>query len=70
MIKIIYRDYDSEETAGLHEIEIEKLNELHGADFHHIQVLKSAAGYFIGALIKADWHPTFWEQNFRDSARY
>lgn len=67
---IIYNDSESEETAGIHEMEVDKLNELEGADIHHLQVLKSAAGYYIGALCKADWHPTFWEPNFRDSDCY
>jgi len=67
MIKVIYRNEDS---VGVHEIEVDKLNEFEGVDFKHLQVLKSAAGFFIGALCKADWHPTFWEPNFRDSQGY
>lgn len=69
-MKIIYRDYESEETAGLHEIEVEHLNNFHGANINHLQVLKSAAGYYIGSLSKADWHPDFWEPYMRDSQRY
>lgn len=69
-MKIIYIDNDSEESAGLHEMEVEKLNEFEGADIYHLQVLKSAAGYYIGALCKADWHPAFWEPMLRDSACY
>lgn len=69
-MKIIYRDYESAETAGIHEMEVEKLNEFHGANIYHVQVLKSAAGYYIGELCKANWHPTFWEPNMRDSACY
>jgi len=49
---------------------VDKLNELHGADIQHLQVLKSAAGYFIGNLCKADWHPNFWEPLSRDSKYY
>ncbi len=69
-MKIIYLDNDSEESAGLHEIEVEKINEFEGADIYHLQVLKSAAGYYIGSLSKASWHPTFWEPELRDSACY
>lgn len=69
-MKIIYLDYESEETAGLHEIEVEHLNNFHGANINHLQVLKSAAGYYIGSLSKADWHPDFWEPYMRDSQRY
>jgi hypothetical protein len=51
-------------------VEVDQLNELHGINVPHLQVLKSAAGYFIGSLCKADWHPTFWEPNFRHSEQY
>lgn len=68
--KIIYRDNDSVESAGIYEMEVESLNELGGANIHHIQVLKSAAGFYIGTLSKADWHSTFWEPNSRDSQCY
>lgn len=70
MIKIIYIDNYSELTAGLQEMDVEKLNELEGADIPNLQVLKSAAGYYIGTLCKADWHPTFWEPYMRDSDCY
>lgn len=69
-MKIIYLDNESQESAGIREMEVETLNEFEGADIHDLQVLKSAAGYYIGALSKADWHPTFWEPNLRDSACY
>ena len=67
---IIYRNDESEEDAGLHEMKVEELNEFHGANIGHLQVLKSAAGYYIGKLCNADWHPTFWEPYFRDSDCY
>lgn len=39
-----------------------------------LQILQSAAGYFIGTAIKADWYKTgdteFWEPNYRDSQHY
>lgn len=69
-MKVIYLDLDSEETAGIKEMEVVALNSFEGADIYHLQVLKSAAGYYIGELCKADWHPTFWEPNMRDSACY
>ncbi len=47
------------------------LNEFHGANIHNTQVLKSAAGYYIGNLCKADWcEEEFWEPYSRDSACY
>jgi hypothetical protein len=68
-MKIIYSDMESEETAGIHEMEIDKLNPWGGGNIHHIQILKSAAGYYIGALCQCDWGEG-WEPNFRDSQRY
>ncbi len=67
-MKVIY--LDSEETAGIHEMEVDTLNEFEGANINYLQVLKSAAGYYIGELCKADWHPTFWEPYMRDSQCY
>jgi hypothetical protein len=69
-MKVIYLDLDSEESAGIHEMEVELLNDFNGANIHHLQVLKSAAGYYIGCLCEADWMPGFWEPSLRDSACY
>jgi len=68
MNRVIYRNVDNE--YELCSIEVEKLNELYGVDNYHLQVLKSAAGYYIGTLCKADWHPDFWEPYMRDSEIY
>jgi hypothetical protein len=67
---IIYLDSYSAETAGIKELEVQTLNELAGADIPNLQVLKSAAGFYIGTLCKADWHETLWEPYSRDSACY
>ncbi len=76
MIKVLL----ATEEYGFVYKEVKALNHLHGADTNALQVLKSAAGYFIGALCKADWYKKdesdpespneFWEPNFRDSACY
>lgn len=66
MHKIIYLG-----TAGIDEMEIENLNPMGGANIPYTQVLKSAAGYYIGDLSKADYGPDdFWEPYSRDSACY
>lgn len=70
-MRIIYWDLENEESAGIHELEVNKLNNFEGANIPHIQVLKSAAGYYIGALCRADWsQEEFWEPDFRDSDCY
>jgi hypothetical protein len=70
-MKVIYLNLDSEEEAGIKEIEVEFLNWAKGANIPYLQVLKSAAGYYIGYLSKADWAPEeFWEPYSRDSQCY
>lgn len=70
-MKVIYLNLDSKEEAGFKEIEVENLNWAEGANISYTQILKSAAGYYIGALCKADYGTVeFWEPNFRDSACY
>ena len=66
-MEVVYIDTD---TGTVENIIVDNFNELHGADIPHLQVLKSAAGYYIGNLCKADWHPTFWEPYSRDSLQY
>jgi hypothetical protein len=69
---IIYREIDTEDD-GIHELEVENLNAFEGANIDHLQVLKSAAGYYIGCLVKAYWTKpgeVFYEPNFRDSELY
>lgn len=69
-MKIIYLNLDSTAQEGIYEMEVEKLNEFQAANILYMQVLKSAAGYYIGDLVKANWHPTFWEPCSRDSQCY
>lgn len=72
-MKVKYLNLDSEKDAGIYEIEVDALNELHGANIPYLQVLKSAAGYYIGELCKADWYEgegEFWEPYMRDSQCY
>jgi len=69
--EVIYLDMDSEATAGIHKISVPELNEFEGANFSHIQVLKSAAGYYIGALCKTKIKKKdYWSPHFRDSENY
>lgn len=72
MAIVIYREIEVEDDS-LKEIQVEQLNQFEGADICHLQVLKSAAGYYIGCLSKADWtkdDEIFYEPNFRDSKYY
>lgn len=77
-IKIIYGD---DESGEIKEMEVFALNCFEGANISGLQILKSAAGYYIGALCKADWYEKkeskdkdapeeFWEPNYRDSQYY
>lgn len=55
------------------EREVESLNSYFGINTSNTQVLKSAAGYYIGTLCKADWTPNgqeFWEPYSRESEDY
>jgi hypothetical protein len=63
---VIYR-----EEGVLKEMEVPAVNTFHGANIRHQQVLKSAAGFYVGSLIRADWHEQeFWEPYDRDSGIY
>jgi len=69
-MKIIYFDAEGEDKS-IHEMEVDSLNGFCGANIPYMQVLKSAAGYYIGQLCEADWSPeSFWEPYLRDSACY
>lgn len=66
-MKIIFVD----DNHTIQELEIDALNPLHGANIPNLQVLRSAAGYYIGNLCRADWcEEEFWEPYSRDSACY
>ncbi len=67
-MKVIYID----EEKGLCEMEVDQLNWAEGVNIYNMQVLKSAAGYYIGMLSKADWSKDeeFWEPFLRDSECY
>lgn len=65
---------DSEELCGIF-YKTGTLNGFFGLDISHIQVLKSAAGFYIGALCKDNYgteeEPNYqWAPNFRDSQYY
>lgn len=61
---------ESEAICGLFFI-TGQLNGLGGLNKPFRQILKSAAGYYIGYLSKADWsEEEFWEPYSRDSQEY
>lgn len=61
----------NESMTTINCIKVYALNEFQGANIHNTQVLKSAAGYYIGSLCKADWcEEEFWEPYSRDSNCY
>lgn len=66
--QVIYLNMDSPEEAGIYTLEVDKLNSFEGADTCYLQVLKSAAGYYIGTLEEDS--PGFWTPHSRDSQYY
>lgn len=70
MHKILYRDYYSNKLLSM---EVESLNDYQGADIDDLQVLKSAAGFYIGGLYKhmpLNEDSKVWLPSFRDSEKY
>jgi hypothetical protein len=51
MIKVLIR-----ENENISHVMVPALNTLRGANVPNIQVLKSAAGFYIGTLCKAEWY--------------
>lgn len=49
-INVLYREQKAKGRKGLMQMEVECLNHLGGADTENVQVLKSAAGFYIGTL--------------------
>lgn len=71
-MKVLFVDVESE-NSKIQEMEVEFLNCHHGADICEMQVLKSAAGYYIGGLSEADWYDgpgSYWQPEYRDSDCY
>jgi hypothetical protein len=62
-IKVLYRDLNYE----LQDTEVDQLNSFGGANIGNLQVLKSAAGYYLGDLYfdkdMAGWFPYSRESN-------
>lgn len=69
-LKIIFLDVFSRKTFGIYELRVDKLNSFEGADIGETQVLKSAAGYYIGALEQMSGQLDYWIPSIRNSAHY